>query len=184
MRHAYYYDVRIDYNPREVKQYRYKNVEISLKFDFYIPDDLERKIGTAELFEILRLVGQLTKDIFISETNFIQFPEIYIEGIPEGFFETQVRRGKNTYLTIEYTDYGTDFTKTNVVKAFARTIEIPESIMRDIIEYYWEMRKGLTPSKTKRDRFVNYLRKEITEIIAEELTGRPGRKKKKGGEEE
>lgn len=191
MRASYVFDLRIDYNPKKKPKYRYKNVEIQFTIDFYISDKfierLERLNENVDVYEALYnavgSVAQVMSKIFISETNFIQFPEDYIIGYPEGFEESNYE-DTNTYVEVEYTDYGTDTSRVHIVKAFSDIIKVPYHIfMFAVIYYLYKNTTLLYMLNNARvellfKKFVRYMRSAFGKVISLNLSGSPGRKRK------
>lgn len=183
MRENYVYDKRVDYKPKKVPKYRYKNVEISFDIDFYIDNAFFDRYADY-MISIIGDIGELISSIFISETNFIKFPEDFINGYPEGWSETKYPEGdKNAYIGIEYSDYGTDIHSVNIVKAFSHTFIIPYEIFMKGVYYYLYVEANLRITERIRNDFKDfrdYVRRQISAIVNKELTGVPGRKKSKG----
>ncbi len=183
MRENYVYDKRIDYKPGRKPKYRYKNVEISFDIDFYIDDSFFDRYADYMIM-IIGDIGELISSIFISETNFVQFPESFINGYPEGWSETKYPEDdKNAYIRIEYSDYGTDIHSVNIKKAFSDTFAISYDMFMKGVYYYLYIESNLRVTEKVKNEFKDfrdYVRRQISAIVNKELTGVPGRRRLKG----
>ena len=147
-------DYRIKYTSSRAK-YRNKNVELRI-----IIDRTVMPYGSSNS-ECNDLSDGIWK-IFIEETNFIQFEFHAPEAISGGFkeFEESNLSGDEFEVTLNYADYGKDLSSTHAIKTFVRSFRIDRANEK---------------FEKDRKRFWQDVRIKISDIIDEELYGKPGR---------